>query len=32
MNNITNFILSEIEPSKDVGWLKPLEDGSYGMY
>ena len=32
MKKITNFILSEIEPSKDVGWLKPLEDGSYGMY
>lgn len=32
MKKITNFILSEIEPSKDVGWLKPLEDGSYDIY
>ena len=32
MKKITNFILSTTEPSKDVGWLKPLEDGSYGMY
>lgn len=32
MKKITNFILSTTEPSKDVGWLKPLESGSYGMY
>lgn len=32
MKNITNFVLSITEPSKQSGWLKPLGDGSYGMY
>lgn len=29
---ITQFVLSDSAPSKDLGWLKPLDDGSYGMY
>lgn len=32
MNKITNFILSKTEPPKESGWLKPLDDGSYGIY
>lgn len=32
MNKITNFILSKTEPPKESGWLKPLDNGSYGMY
>lgn len=32
MNKITNFILSKTEPPKEAGWLKPLDDGSYGIY